>query len=124
MRREMRSFLIGLLKIILITTLEVVLSCGVWVYLQGTQPMEIPDERGITFWQFMREGWVAYKCVDARISCLPQYLGCRNDILRIVPINLRGSFNFAYASANPESKMAYAFKYWEEKKPDQVLIVA
>ena len=117
----MRNILLGLLKIILITTLLVVLTFGVWIYFRSTQPMEIPDARGITFWQFIRERWDAYKSVDTRISILPQYLGCRNDFLRLLPINLRGSINFAYASAYPESKMAIAFKYWEEKKPDQVL---
>jgi len=30
--------------------------------------MEIPDARGITFWQFMRERWDAYKSVDVKVS--------------------------------------------------------
>ncbi len=63
----MKNILLGLLKIILITTLVVVLSCGVWIYFKGTQPMEILDARGITFWQFMRERWDAYKSVDVKV---------------------------------------------------------
>ena len=117
----MKKILIGIVKVLLITILVVVLTFGVWIYFRGTQPMEFEGARGINFWQFIQERWTAYKDVDARISALPQYLGCRNDIVRLFPVNLKGAFNFAYASSHPESKMAYAFKYWEEKQPDAVL---
>jgi hypothetical protein len=110
-----------LLKIVLVSALLIVLAFGVWVYYRGTQPMDIPEARGITFWQFIRDRWTASKEADERVSELPQYLGCRNDVLYYLPLNLRGSFNFAYASVRPESKLAYAFKYWEEQKPDEVL---
>ncbi|MDP2966104.1 MAG: hypothetical protein Q8N39_08745 [Pelolinea sp.] len=113
--------MLELIKIILVTSLVLVLTFGVWVYYRGTQPMEITEARGITFWQFIRERWDAYNSTDARISALPQYLGCRNDILYYLPLNLKGSANFTYASLNPDSKLAYAFKYWEEQKPDEVL---
>ena len=117
----MGRFLLELLKIVLITALLLVLTFGVWVYYRGTQPMDIPEAKGLTFWQFIQDRWTASKEADARVSALPQYLGCRNDILYYLPLNLRGSFNFAYASLKPESKLAYAFKYWEEQKPDEVL---
>jgi len=117
----MGRFLLELLKIILVTALLLTTTFGVWIYYRGTQPMEIPEARGITFWQFIQERWGAYKQANARVSALPQYLGCRNDILHYLPLNLRGSANYAYASLNPESKLAYAFKYWEEQKPDEVL---
>jgi hypothetical protein len=117
----MGRFFLELLKIILVSALLLVLTFGVWIYFRGTQPMDIPEAKGITFWQFIQDRWSAYKEADARVSALPQYLGCRNDITYYLPLNLRGSFNYAYASLNPESKMAYAFKYWEEQKPDEIL---
>lgn len=117
----MGRFLLELLKIILVSALLIVLTFGVWVYYRGSQPMDITEARGITFWQFIQDRWTASKSADARVSALPQYLGCRNDVLFYLPLNLRGSFNFAYASIRPESKLAYAFKYWEEQKPDEVL---
>ncbi len=117
----MGRFLLELIKIVLVTSLVLVLTLGVWMYYRGTQPMEVPEARGITFWQFMRDRWDAYKSTDARISALPQYLGCRNDILYYLPLNLKGAANFTYASLNPDSKLAYAFKYWEEQKPEEIL---
>jgi hypothetical protein len=117
----MGRFLLELVKIVLVAALLLTLSFGVWIYFRGTQPMDIPEARGITFWQFIQDRWQATKDADTRVSALPQYLGCRNDIIYYLPLNLRGSFNFAYASLNPDSKLAYAFKYWEEQKPDEVL---
>jgi hypothetical protein len=117
----MGRFLLELLKIVLVAALLLVVTLGVWFFYRGSQPMTIPEARGITFWQFIQDRWTASKEADARVSALPQYLGCRNDVLYYLPLNLRGSFNFAYASLNPESKMAYAFKYWEDQKPDKVL---
>lgn len=117
----MGRFLLELIKIILVTSLVLVLTFGVWVYYRGTQPMEITEARGVTFWQFIRDRWEAYQSTDARVNALPQYLGCRNDILYYLPLNLKGAANFAYASLNSDSKLAYAFKYWEEQKPDEVL---
>jgi hypothetical protein len=118
---KMGRFLLELLKIFLVTALLLVLAFGVWVYFRGTQPMDIPEAKGLTFWQFIQDRWTAYQEADARVSALPQYLGCRNDLLYYLSLNLRGSFNYAYASLNPDSKLAYAFKYWEEQKPDEVL---
>jgi hypothetical protein len=117
----MTKFLLETLKIVLITALLLVLTFGVWIYFRGTQPMDIPEARGITFWQFIQDRWSAYKTADERVSALPQYLGCRNDVLYYFPLNLRGSLNFTYASLRPDSKLAYAFKYWEEQKNDEVL---
>ncbi len=117
----MGRFLLELLKIVLVTALLLVLAFGVWVYYRGTQPMDIPEAKGLTFWQFIQDRWTAYQEADARVSALPQYLGCRNDLLYYLSLNLRGSFNYAYASLNPDSKLAFAFKYWEEQKPDEVL---
>jgi hypothetical protein len=117
----MGRLLIELLKIILITALLLVLTFGVWIFYGGLQPMEIEDARGITFWQFIRERWVRYQLVDARIEAQPQYRGCRNDIWYFLPINLKGAFNYAYASFRPESNLAEAFRYWEDEKPDPVL---
>ena len=117
----MKKFLLGTLKILLIAILLVVLTFGVWIYVRGAQPLEIGEARGITFWQFISERWASYKSVDARVSALPQYLGCRNDILRLLPSTFRGSLNFAYASYKPESNLAAAFRYWEEAEPDEML---
>jgi len=77
----MGRFLLDLIKILLVTALLVVLSFGVWIYYRGTQPMDIAEARGITFWQLIQDRWTASQEVDARVSALPQYLGCRNDIL-------------------------------------------
>ena len=117
----MGRFLLELLKIVFVTALLLTLAFGVWLYYRGAQPMNIHEARGITFWQFIQDRWAAYRRADARVNALPQYLGCRNDVLYYLPLNLRGSFNFAYASLNPNSKLAFAFKYWEEQKPDEVL---
>jgi hypothetical protein len=117
----MGRFFLDVIKVILVTALVIILTFGVWAYYRGTQPMTIPEARGITFWQFIMDRWETQKDVDARVSALPQYLGCRNDILYYLPINFRGAANYAYASLNPDSKMAFAFKYWEEQKPDEVL---
>ncbi len=117
----MRDFLLGLLKFILIAALLLVLTFAVWIYVRGAQPLEIQEARGITFWQLIRERWMAFKAVDRRVSALPQYLGCRNDILRLLPSTMRGSFNFAYASYKPASDLAEAFRYWEEETPDEIL---
>jgi len=46
MKREMRNILLGLLKTILITTLVVIVSFGVWIGSHSGQPMEIPDAKG------------------------------------------------------------------------------
>lgn len=117
----MKNFLLGALKFLLIATLLVVLTFAVWIYVRGAQPLEIREARGITFWQFIRERWDTYQAVDARVSALPQYLGCRNDILRLLPSTFRGSFNFAYASYQPDSDLAAAFRYWEKETPDEML---
>jgi len=117
----MKKFLLELLKIVFISALLLAIAVGVWIYYRGTRPMEIPDARGITFWQFIRERWQAHQEVDGRISALPQYLGCRNDVLRMFPLNFGSAVRFAYASYNADSKLAYAFRYWEEKQQDLVL---
>ena len=117
----MRRFLLDLLKIIITFSLLLVLTFGVWIFYRGTQPMDIPEAEGITFWQFIRERWAATQSVDERISELPQYQGCRNNILYLLPLHLKGAANYAYASFKPESKIAQAFHYWEQKKPDEVL---
>jgi hypothetical protein len=117
----MRNFLLGLVKFLLIAILLLVVTFTVWIYVRGAQPLQIREARGITFWQLIQERWAAYKAVDERVSALPQYLGCRNDILRLLPSSLRGSFNFAYASYKPESDLAAAFRYWEEEAPDEIL---
>lgn len=120
----MKNFFKTLLEIISILFLIVLLAVitfGVWIYFRGTQSLEIADARGITFWQFIKERWDAWADVNARISALPQYAGCRNDILHYTPLNFKGAFNFAYASANPDSRLAKAFLYWEKEKPDPVL---
>jgi len=101
--------------------LLVVVTFGVWVYYRGSRPMDIPEARGITFWQFIRERWHAWEKTNNKIKELPQYAGCRNDITHYLGLNLRGSYNFAYASLFPESKVADAFHYWEVHKPDPVL---
>jgi hypothetical protein len=105
------------------TVLVLALTFGVWAYYRGTQSMQLAEARGITFWQFIQDRWQAYRSTDARVSALPQYLGCRNDILYYLPLNLKGAANFTYASLFPDSKLAFAFKYWEQQKPDAVLPV-
>ena len=117
----MKRFVADLLKIILVTALVLVLTFVVWVIFRGSQPMETADARGITFWEFIRERWMQFRLTDARISALPQYRGCRNDILNFFPINLKSAFNYAYASYRPDSEIAAAFRYWEKEKPDPVL---
>jgi hypothetical protein len=117
----MRDILKGLLKFGLIAILLVVLTFTVWIFVRGAQPLQIREARGITFWQLIRERWSAYKTVDENVSALPQYLGCRNDIVRLLPSTFRGSLNFAYASYKPESDLAAAFRYWEEESPDEIL---
>ena len=117
----MGKILLGLLKALFIVTFVVAITFAVWIYFRGSQPIDVPEARGITFWQFIKERWEAYRTVDAKISVLPQYLGCHNDIIRLLPSTLRGAFNFSYASLYPESKLAEAFRYWEVTAPDPIL---
>ena len=115
------KLILEILSILFMMALLIVVTFGVWIYFRGTQPLEIEEARGITFWQFIRERWDAWAEVNARISALPQYAGCRNDVLHYTPLNFKGAINFTYASLYPESKLAKAFLYWEKEKPDPVL---
>ena len=113
-----------LLKIIaLIAILIVILLVAsiIWMYFRSMQPMTIPEARSITFWQFIRERWSAWREADQRVSSLPGYSGCKNDIVRFFWINLRSSLNYAYACVFPNSSLADAFRYWEQRSPDPIL---
>jgi len=117
----MKNFLLGILKFIFVAILLIVITFAVWIFVRGSQPLEIAEARGITFWQLIRERWAAYEEIDTYVSELPQYLGCHNDILRLLPSSFRGSLNYAYACYKPDSNMAEAFRYWQEAEPDEVL---
>ena len=103
--------------------LFVFISFTVWLYFRGTQPMELPEARGITFWQFIRERWSAWRRADASVSSQPQYAGCRNNILSLFWVNLHSAANFVYASLVPASRLSQAFLYWQAQRPDAVLPV-
>jgi len=104
-------------------SLLVLITFGVWIYFRGTQPMELPEARGITFWQLIQERSDAWGKANARVSAQPQYAGCRNNITAFFWMNLRSAFNYTYASLNPNSKMTEAFHYWEVHQPDPILPV-
>lgn len=97
------------------------ISLGVWIYFRGTQPLDLPEARGITFWQLIRDRWNAWSMADKTISAQPQFKGCRNNILSLFLVNFRSSANFVYASLVPASRLAAAFHYWETQKPDAVM---
>jgi hypothetical protein len=101
--------------------LFVLISFSVWIYFRGSQPMELPEARGITFWQFIRERWGAWRAADQSVSAEPQYAGCGNNILSLFLVNLRSACNFVSASLAPQSRLAAAFRYWEEQRPDAVM---
>lgn len=119
----MKKIILEILTILGILLLLVTVVFAVWVYYRGTQPLDIPEARGITFWQLIRERWNAWSDINALVSAQPQYSGCRNNITQFFWLNLRSSYNYTYASLFPDSKLAKAFQYWEEKKPDPVLPV-
>lgn len=83
--------------------------------------MELPEARGITFYQFIRERWSAWRRVNATISSQPQFTGCRNNVLSLFSVNVHSAANFVYASLVLASHLAQAFLYWQEQRPDAVL---
>ena len=119
----MKRFLIETIAILGVFCLLVLITFGVWIYYRGTQTLEIPEARGITFWQLIRERWSAWDKTNAKVSALPQYAGCHNNITTLLWVNLRSTFNYTYASLKPDSKLAEAFHYWETKQPDPILPV-
>lgn len=117
----MKKILINVLLTTLLIVLAVVITFSLFIYYRGRQPIDIPEARGITLWQLLKERWSAWKETDTKIAELPGYSGCKNDILRFFPINFRGAINYTYACLFPGSEMANAFYYWQEKTPDPVL---
>jgi hypothetical protein len=51
MGRMMGKFLLGLLNVSLIVTFVVTTSFAIWLNFYGSQPIDFPVARGITFWQ-------------------------------------------------------------------------
>jgi len=111
------------IAILVVFVLLVLITFSVWIYFRGTQPIEFPEARGITFWQLIQERSDAWGKVNARVSAQPQYAGCRNNITAFFWMNLRSAFNYTYASLIPNSKLAEAFHYWEVHQPDPILPV-
>jgi hypothetical protein len=103
--------------------LFILITFGVWIYFRGTQPIDIPDSRGITFWQLIQERWAAWGKANAKVSAQPQYAGCRNNITAFFWMNVRSAWNYTYASLTPNSKLTEAFHYWEVNQPDPILPV-
>jgi len=83
----MKEFLLGLVKALLLTTEVVVVTFGVWVYVRGSNSIEVPAAWGITIWQFIQERWDAYKAVDVGMSVLPEYLHFNLLSGRMVTVN-------------------------------------
>jgi hypothetical protein len=119
----MKKLLLEITAILGAFSLLVLITFGVWIYFRGTQPIEYPEARGITFWQLIQERSNAWGKANDRVRTQPQYTGCRNNITAFLWMNLRSSFNFTYASLSPDSKLAQAFHYWEVRQPDPVLPV-
>jgi len=117
----MVNFLGDIFKVFLITCLLIGLTVGVWIFHQGNQSLDIPESNGISFWELIQERWRSYKAINDSVSSQAQFLGCENNILRLFPINFKSAARFTYACFQPDSELANAFKYWEVKKPDQVL---
>ena len=117
------KFLLGMIAFLGVLSLLVLITFGVWIYFRGTQPIDLPEARGITFWQLIQERWAAWDKANAKVSTQPQYAGCRNNITSFFRMNLSSAFNYTYASLNPDSKLAEAFHYWEVRQPDPVLPV-
>lgn len=117
----MKKILINLLLCILLLALAVGITCAMFIYYRGNQPLSVAEARGITLWQLISERWAAWKETDARIAELPGYSGCKNDILRFAPINLKGAANYTSACLFPESELASSFQYWQERSTDSVL---
>ena len=119
----MKKFLLEMTAILGVFSLLVLITFSVWIYFRGTQPIELPDARGITFWQLIQERRVAWGNANAKVSAQPQYTGCRDNVTAFFLMNLRSAFNYTYASLNPNSKLAQAFHYWEVRQPDPILPV-
>ena len=117
----MKKVLVNLIMTILIIVLALVITFSLFIYYRGNQPMDIKEARGITMWQLFSERWNAWKETDEKISELPGYSGCKNDILRFAPINFKGAVNYTIACLFPESELANAFYYWQEHTPDEYL---
>jgi len=117
----MKKILVEGIAILGLLLLLLIVVFGVWIYYRGNQMLEIPEARGITFWQFIRERWQVWSKVNTLVSAKPQFSGCRNNIIQFLWINLRSAFNYTVASLKPDSKLAEAFHYWEVKRPDAVL---
>jgi len=83
----MKEFLLGLVKVLLLTIRVVEITFGVWIFVRGFNSMEIPGARGITFRQFIHGRWKAYKAVDVGVSVLPQYLHFNLPPGRMVTVN-------------------------------------
>jgi len=109
--------ILGLLVLLLVVVM------GVWIYYRGNQQLDIPEARGITFWQFIKERWQSWSEVNTLVSAKPQFSGCSNNITRFLWINLRSAYNYMVACLKPDSKLADAFHYWEVKRPDPILPV-
>ena len=119
----MKKLILETIAILGVFSLLVFITFSVWIYFRGTQPIELPEARGITFWQLIQERWAAWGTANAKVSAQPQYAGCRNNITAFFLVNLRSAFDFTYASLNPDSKLAQAFHYWEVRQSDPVLPV-
>jgi hypothetical protein len=117
----MSKFFLELFSIVGVLFLFLSITFGIWIYFRGTQPLELPDARGITFWQLVRERWGAWYNVSRSVATQPQYSGCRNTVLTLFFVNLRSAYDFTYASLAPNSKLAQAFRFWDEQQPDLVL---
>ena len=117
----MKMLLLKTIAILGVFSLLVLITFSVWFYFRGTQPIELPEARGVTFWQMIQERWTAWGNANTRVSSQPQYAGCRNNITAFFLVNLRSAYNYTYASLNPNSKLAQAFHYWEVRQPDPVL---
>jgi len=117
----MKKKLLNIFLIVLTGIFLLVFTFALWVIYRGTQPLEINEARGLSFWRFLSERWQRWDEVNTRISLLPQYAGCQNNILRFTPINLTAAIKYTVASLRPGSELAAAFHYWEEHKPDPTL---
>ncbi len=117
----MKKLVINLIFIVLIIVFVTVITFSLFIYFRGTQPISFNEARGITLWQLLKERWGAWEQTNEKISELPGYSGCKNDILRFALINIKGALNYTYACLFPNSEMANAFYYWQEHGTDTTL---
>ena len=95
---KVKRRLVEMLQILISLLLIVLLTFSVWFLFRGKNQLPIEGAPEITFWEFIDQVYIIQKADSSIDGVQIAHSPCRLEMLRLLPMNLLNSWNFARAS--------------------------